>query len=1614
MMKIIRSLISLVLTCSLLMTVIAGITVNSAGGEYKKLEAEVYGVSNLYSDPRQESAGYSGGIAVGGCSLDYNKAQTFSSVGQYLDKSNTAYVSYTVYAPEDGVYNIKNVYNMNKGSTDFYFTVLVNDSTAYKDFFVPRGANSNWNDSVLAISLKKGMNIIRCIPYVYETRNFAASGWHNQDYLQIDSRLDGILPGDTVRLEAEKSEYINKFDTVGSSSVSGAALTEAENEKISTATLSLNNMTSVPYFSYTVDVLYDGYYDITLYFNTGHLSTGSEEDYFAFGYMIDGRAKTAGYRRKTDNSSQFQNNRANIPAYFTAGTHTVVITGQLPRPGTDQKYYWVDFDALEISGSVVKSEKQIDPRTLPEPPVEFTRLEAEIYGTANLYNDISQMNNAYSGNACVGECSIYNIDWDYLQTYSSLSVYLHKSNTPYVSYSVIAPHDGDYKIKPSVVISDYCEEYFFTVLVNDNKTYQIFSDSEKIESEITVFLKEGINIIRCIPYTKELLSFKKYPVWNNQDYLDIDDRLTGVLPSYVRLEAENSPFYNRFSVSGDHLGGAEASYMRDQGITVDTLTHEKKKDVSYFSYTIDVPIKGYYDISIGFNTDWAIRYGSFALMIDDQKALSIPYGKASNDETSFKKNIADFSAALTEGTHVLTFVAQIPETDPNATYQWTDFDAVTFYGGIKMSDSQLDPETLEPPRTSHLEAEIYGVSNLYIDTNQKNASYSGGACVGKCSFDYNKMQTFEELSEFLDKSNSPYVAYYVMAPEDGSYEIKPVYYLNNASQLKLNPRYNNYYFTLLVNDIKTYKSPFEEREINSNWNSSTVTVELKKGLNLIRCIPHTYETRAVAGNSGFYINQDYLELDSRLYGVLPQTACFDAGKAPYINNFNLVSDTVAGETDSQKNSGLTVDTLTRDTLQNAAYFSYSFTAPYDGYFDITVPFRYDQNNVEEEDCYFALMVDGNTYSRKFRKATDNSNSFEKYKANFTVYLKEGDHSLVFTAQMPKSGDGTYGWTDFESVTVYGGLKIAEKNIDPYGNYIRMEAENFAERFGYSGLEQGGFSGGYAVANGSYYYAGIKTDAECGEKLDLANPYISYTVNASEAGIYKIKPGFTFGTNGTIPEGYKPYIYIYVNGKPYKAVHTGSNNAIASPVISADFQKGRNEIVCAIFPKEVYDAVGQKSSWINFDYLDIQDSLTPVMPETAAPESEEYIRIEAETGAYNNSYISSYSDASMSGKSGARPNTLLSAQNREGLKNGLDMTLTPFVQYEVIAPSDGNYNIRIGLKYVLEGTDLPADRKAYIAVYVNGAYKEYALNVNDNKSHIATIEENVELRNGKNIIQVTSAAEGAAAEDQLSYVIVYQDYLDIEKDLTALLPSERLEAEDSKLNRYMAEDRGGSSGGKAAMHEDFETIYRTNLTFDKLNDDTLGKVSTVTYSVFAEKAGKYTVYFGFHSEGGGTALRYKPFFAMIVNKGRPQKIYYDAATNMSRIVEVDLNEGENTVLVTCILADCIDDSGNLYWIDHDYIQLSEGLQGLKEEIVPPGAGDEYADLGDPLLFVDLSKVTDIIISGENGIGENSGTAPDTGERNIANIYLITLLSGVSTAVFSNRIRKYKKRIADNSQ
>ena len=126
MMKIIRSLISLVLTCSLLMTVIAGITVNSAGGEYKKLEAEVYGVSHLYSDPRQESAGYSGGIAVGGCSLDYNKVQTFSSVGQYLDKSNTAYVSYTVYAPEDGVYNIKNVYNMNKGSTDFYFTVLVN------------------------------------------------------------------------------------------------------------------------------------------------------------------------------------------------------------------------------------------------------------------------------------------------------------------------------------------------------------------------------------------------------------------------------------------------------------------------------------------------------------------------------------------------------------------------------------------------------------------------------------------------------------------------------------------------------------------------------------------------------------------------------------------------------------------------------------------------------------------------------------------------------------------------------------------------------------------------------------------------------------------------------------------------------------------------------------------------------------------------------------------------------------------------------------------------------------------------------------------------------------------------------------------------------------------------------------------------------------------------------------------------------------------------------------------------------------------------------------------------------------------------------------------------
>lgn len=836
------------------------------------------------------------------------------------------------------------------------------------------------------------------------------------------------------------------------------------------------------------------------------------------------------------------------------------------------------------------------------------RIEAEDYATVNYCTNPRCEAANYSGGYYVGGCSVYSMDWDYLPTYESIGEYLHKSNTAYVSYTVIAPEDGEYSIMPSAWLGDsVCEGYFFTILVNKNDTYKIYPDTKVVEEKLNVFLKKGRNVIRCIPYTYEWMSLDSAtrPTWCNHDFIDIDERLTAVLPSSVRLEAEESIFYNRFNAVSDRLGGAQNSYMQEVGITVDTLTHDRISDVSYFSYTLDFPETGYYDMTVSFNTEWQIRDDNFALLIDDGDAVSIRYKKAKSTEESFSKNMADFSAYLTAGTHVLTFVAQIPKSDPGAVYQWTDFDALTVYGGAGKSAFQINPKDL----SIRMEAETDSVYQNY-NSVEAGSTYSGGYALGNAELDYNKLQKFESLNNYFDKSNNLYVSVTVKAPEEGDYMIRPVYYISNLENIS-----GGYYCAVQAAN-KAYRAPYSSSE-NNGWNDlGYALVHLEKGVNVIRCVPGVYETKEAF--SGGYINFDCIDIDGRLEAVLPYSdgININSSDSEYINKFDSINpgESIGGADISViRSTGRTFENLTLLNISDAPYFSLTVDAEEDGYYDITVYFSSESlSTSHDEDClYFGLAVDNNIYPKGFRRKTDNSNSFEDNKADFTEYLTAGTHVLTFICQMPLADpDDGYLWTDFEYVDIRGNIELSFEQKSPVPNISQtFEAEagtTYKHRFGQPMQSMPTASDGYQV--GGAYNSFLPTYESLTQNLEQSASYIAYAIYADESGDYAFRLRFEVGCMDNDNAKYqeyteqygRPYAALIVNGDTaYKVEHITNSGWISdSNNFYMHLNKGVNIIYCMGMTSDLFNNL--EGAYINYDCLYAQEELRLASGSFAVP------------------------------------------------------------------------------------------------------------------------------------------------------------------------------------------------------------------------------------------------------------------------------------------------------------------------------------------------------------------------------------------------------------------------------
>lgn len=1020
-----------------------------------------------------------------------------------------------------------------------------------------------------------------------------------------------------------------------------------------------------------------------------------------------------------------------------------------------------------------------------------------------------------------------------------------------------------------------------------------------------------------------------------------------------------------------------------------------KSNNAYVTFTVNANADGEYDLYPVYRLKNATAGYSMTVLVNDDKAYDSPFAQDASKEVGW--NNSTVKVALKKGINVIRLVPYIADNASLYSDDCIDIDYLGI-GGNKADDPN------EP---------VIGVLPQTVTVNAGNAAYKSGfniisnGLAGMGNSMENAGLTIDTINN-KNLSNAAYFAYTVNAATDGYYDISLPFSIGGKNDYVLTEKDYNF---ALYTDGSAVAIPFNVGG-RKTANASTYLTAGDHTLVFIAQLPKTsgsdykygwtdFSTVTFSGGLTISDNQDnpikLNRLEAEVYG---ETSTYDGKEAggTYSGGYVLGGGYYGYD-----------NLVTRAEMEKGNYDPSQ----------ANVSFKVTSEQACQKQFAVMYYMDGSN-----RTAWEHLDDSDK---RIHVYVKNSNgiqHFLVKPGEWVTAdwvaGENTVITTLFDKETYdkyasFGGANNCWVNIDyidlddglvgkkPKATVaVRLEAEEYAERFSYPGTEQGGsYSGGAAVSNGGYGYNSLKTREEYMSGDYVGEPYLIYTVNAERTGDYSMAVGFKFGTGGNRPSEIPVYLIV-------KNLSTGTVTAYRQPnnqnwVDGIHLTEGINEVVVTIFDAETYAACGAKganNTWMNMDYIDLYSddlydldaagleySIKGQLPEAALPEdSENFTRLEAETVSFPNYYWTEYGSGTYSGKFSRSPEKIENAQSFADLTaNGLDERYTPFTMYTVTVPTEGDYNIRVGMGYKATGNCIPVNYKGYGGIFVNDQLNgTYEFDVTDNRSHIYTYTATVHLNAGVNTIKTTAAtsdsifevertdnmsdsewsskfvvAPSAKASFAMASLYVYQDYLDIDvaAHVTTTTPANRMEAEDAMLRGYSAADRS-ASGGKMACNEDFSRIITSGLTLDKLNSnpDYLVFASYVQYEIIADAAGRYPVSFIGTSGKSGSPLSDDVFFGLSVNGGKFDKLEYRVSggtSHFSRVAWLDLNEGSNTVTITCILKDIIRGSGNLYYIDHDCIMLSEGLHGVQAEIIPAGDGDEFMEVTGHLTFANTA-------------------------------------------------------------
>ena len=675
---------------------------------YTRVEAEdaEYVLYNNYNTPNESNAAASGGMVVGGA-WNSTYQQTFEELEAWLSFKGNAYVEYAIEAPADGEYDIRVAFlagSNDKTIAKPYIAVIVNNTT-YKAQFT-----KNWNqiDKVkLTVSLKEGLNIIRCTSMTTEQEIYGVRGWINHDFLDLDTRLTPVKRSSPVQIEAESVKYFNKLkvqDGGETEAASGKVLGGSDRRYMSALKLTLDQLTQtnlrqVPYISFTVNAPQNGYYPVRVAMTAdGRLQQST------VGMIVDGQLQTVEYARtnKTSKGAMVQ-----TLVYLTAGEHVITFTTPIPAvtdPETNYSYFWANYDYVMLYDGLTLAKTQ----KAPTSEAEYARIEIAMF-------NLNKNNGAAAGNA-------------YYRSSQSIAQMLESGidggKTPYVELTVRANKAGSYVlymgVNAGMTEGSTVDEVDAQLAMEVNGTIRTEWVHAAKSTNYTIIalrvdLEEGINTLRLT----HLSSDAQYggTTWIDFDYIEmpswVAQQLTFIKSGEI-LEAETAR-YDGFGESlgnsysgGRYLGRANYDTVAEVNITYDTLDPKNLSGLPYVTYRVFAEKAGTYAVAVGFAAGLTnypteeMQQGveaSFVAIVNGETKQRVGFTLRSPSANMSRLVLLDLKEGENEvtitGTTSEYVIDRVPRNDETYRLVWIDQDYLVLSGELSNMGQDVDPFDVE-------------------------------------------------------------------------------------------------------------------------------------------------------------------------------------------------------------------------------------------------------------------------------------------------------------------------------------------------------------------------------------------------------------------------------------------------------------------------------------------------------------------------------------------------------------------------------------------------------------------------------------------------------------------------------------------------------------------------------------------------------------------------------------------------------------------------------------------------------------------------------------------------------------------------------------------------------